>query len=140
MKTRLLFAAIVIAALVGFYLMTIRPTQTRSPGFSRRQLERLHDARPPNIPPPPLPAPVISMPTMAPPPLEQPLIIPPVTRRREARPLTTMEVPIQDRATIDFSTGAPNVRSDGKDKEAMEKALKEIEEATKDFTFPPATK
>ena len=50
------------------------------------------------------------------------------------------EVPIQDTATIDFSIGAPVVRSGGKDQEALDKALKEMAEATKDVSFPPTKK
>jgi hypothetical protein len=47
-------------------------------------------------------------------------------------------VPIQHGATIDFSTGSPMVKMQGKDQEALDKALKEIAEATKDVTFPPS--
>jgi hypothetical protein len=42
------------------------------------------------------------------------------------------EVPIQNQVTIDFSTGAPVVKSHGKDQEALEAALKEMSEAIKD--------
>ncbi|MND07790.1 hypothetical protein D3C83_300180 [compost metagenome] len=42
------------------------------------------------------------------------------------------EVPIQDQATIDFSTGAPVVRRHGKDQDALESALKEISDVLKD--------
>ena len=47
------------------------------------------------------------------------------------------EVPIQDGATIDFSIGAPVVRSGGPDTEALDRALKEMADATKNVTFPP---
>ena len=47
------------------------------------------------------------------------------------------EVPIQDGATLDFSIGAPVVRSGGADTEALARALKEMEEATKNATFEP---
>ena len=42
------------------------------------------------------------------------------------------EVPIQNQATIDFSTGAPVVRTHGKDQDALEKALKEMSDVIKD--------
>jgi hypothetical protein len=41
------------------------------------------------------------------------------------------EVPIQNGATIDFSTGAPVIKMQGKDQEALDAALKEIDEALK---------
>lgn len=49
-----------------------------------------------------------------------------------------MRIPIQDRATIDFSIGAPVVRSGGSDAEVLEKALRQMEEATKNISFPPS--
>lgn len=49
-------------------------------------------------------------------------------------------VPIQEGATIDFSIGAPVVRSGGADTEALERSLKEMAAATKDVSFPPAKK
>jgi hypothetical protein len=42
--------------------------------------------------------------------------------------------------TIDFSTGAPMVKGFGKDQEALDKALKEMAEATKDVKFAPPKK
>ena len=45
------------------------------------------------------------------------------------------EVPIQNAATIDFSTGAPVVKMHGKDQDALDRALKEMVEATKGTTF-----
>lgn len=140
MKSRIIWAAIVLAAVAGFYFTTIRPTQTSSPGFSRRR-PPLRDLQPPPIAPPPLPSPNLTVPTLTPPPLNN--VTPtqsPVTGRREDRKPKRMEVPIQDQATIDFSIGAPVVRSDGKDKEALDKALREMAEATKNVTFPPTKK
>lgn len=45
-------------------------------------------------------------------------------------------VPIQDGKTIDFSSGQPVVKDSPADRAAMEKALKEMDEAAKDVTFP----
>lgn len=141
MKSRIIWAAVLIAALAGFYYVTIRPANTQSPGFSRQRLERLRNAPPPEIPPPPLPEPVFATPTITPPPLDQSIIIPPpVAPRRSGRVSEKMELPIQDNATIDFSIGAPVVRSAGKDKEALDQALREMAEATRDVSFPPTKK
>ena len=140
MKSRIIWAVVVLAAIAGFYFTTIRPTQTSSPGFSRRR-PPLRDLQPPPIAPPPLPAPNRTVPTLSPPPLAN--AVPPkapVGGRRDDRKPTRMEVPIQDQATIDFSIGAPVVRSDGKDKEALDKALQEMADATKNVTFPPTKK
>lgn len=62
---------------------------------------------------------------------------PPVAIRREDPAPAPLEVPIQNGATIDFSTGAPHVRMQGKDKEALDKALRDMAEATKETSFPP---
>ena len=132
MKSRIIWAVIVLAAIAGFYVVTIRPTRYSSPGFSRKN-PPLRNLKPPDIPPPPLPAPVVVTPTLAPPPLPtQPI----VAKREMRRPMPPPEVPIQNNATIDFSIGAPVVRSGGKDQEALDKALREIAEATKNTTFP----
>lgn len=138
MKSRIIWAVIVLAAIAAFYVVTIRPAQYSSPGFSRQHPPKLiRNLPPPAIPPPSLPAPVIAMPTLTPPPLPTP----PIAVRREMRaPMPLPEVPIQNNATIDFSTGYPNVRSSGKDQEALDKALKEIAEATKNTAFPPTAK
>jgi hypothetical protein len=42
------------------------------------------------------------------------------------------EVPIQNQATIDFSTGAPVIKMHGKDQDALDAALKEMAEVVKD--------
>lgn len=140
MKSRIIWAVVVLAALAGFYYTTIHPMRTPAPdaGFARK-LQRLREAPPPQIPPPPLPEPVMSMPAIAPPPLNQPIVLPPVARREDRKPMK-MEVPIQNNATIDFSIGAPVVRAGGKDQEAIDKAIREMAEATKDVTFPATKK
>ncbi len=77
---------------------------------------------------------VYAAPPVTPPP--QPIRIPPP----EPIVPTRLEVPIQDKATIDFSIGAPVVRSGGADTEAMDRALRQMEEATRNIKFPPAEK
>lgn len=51
-------------------------------------------------------------------------------------------VPIQDGKTIDFSDGTPTVRDSAADRAAMEAAVKEMDAASKDVSFPadPAPK
>lgn len=135
MKSRIIWAVIVLAAIAGFYVVTIRPTQTHSPGFSRKR-PPLRNLKPPEVALPPLPPPVVAMPTLLPPLLNQPIPMPPVDGRRDARSQAPPEVPIQNNTTIDFSLGSPQVRAQGKDQEALERALKEMADATKGITFP----
>jgi hypothetical protein len=92
---------------------------------------------PPPLPPPELPPLVFAEPVI-PPPVIKPIALPVV--RTEAAPQSKPIVPIQDGATIDFSYGAPHIKLQGKDAEELEKALKEIAEATKDRTFEPTKK
>jgi hypothetical protein len=139
MKSRIIWAVIVLAAIAGFYVVTIRPTQTHSPGFSRKR-PPLRNLKPPDVALPPLPEPVVAMPTLTPPLLNQPIQIPAVVSRRDERAAVKHEVPIQDNATIDFSLGSPQVRTQGKDQDALDRVLKEMAEATKDVTFPPTSK
>jgi hypothetical protein len=50
------------------------------------------------------------------------------------------EVAIEDGKTIDFSSGAPIVKDDQKQKAAIEKSLKEMDAAARGVTFgPPKT-
>ena len=83
------------------------------------------------IPPPPLPE--IRMPAL---PLPPPPSVAGAVRRDDSAP-ATLEVPIQNGATIDFSTGAAHVRMQGADKEALDRALRDMTDATKDTRFPP---
>jgi hypothetical protein len=66
-----------------------------------------------------------------------PTITPPIIRpsARIDPILGQTEVPIQNGATIDFSTGAPVVKIQGKDQDELERALKEMAEAVKGTTF-----
>lgn len=134
MKSRIIWIAVVIAAMAGFYLVTIRPSLKPAPAkFNRRMM---NDIRPPEIPPPELPAPFVQMPEI---PLPSPGSIQPDATFSDNRQPMRMEVPIQNRATIDFSIGAPVVRSNPEDLEALDKALKEMAEATKGVKFAPTT-
>ena len=134
MKSRIIWAAVVLAAIAGFYFVTIRPTMKgRAERVDRRQIDRaFKDFKPPEIPAPPLPEVVIAMPKIARP---MPIVAP----RNDPVP-GPLVVPIQDGATIDFSYGAPMVKRQGKDQEALDRALKEMAEATKNVTFPSSPK
>jgi hypothetical protein len=55
--------------------------------------------------------------------------------RPHAVPTPPPVVPIADGKAIDFSTGKAVVRSTAADKQAMDAALKEMDEATKNVTF-----
>ena len=45
-------------------------------------------------------------------------------------------VPVQDGKTVDFSSGKPVIKDGAADKAALDAAVKEIDEASKDVTFP----
>jgi len=47
------------------------------------------------------------------------------------------EIPIQEGKTIDFSSGKPEIRTTNEDRIAIERAKREMDEATKDITFAP---
>lgn len=116
----------------GFYYVTIRPALTPTPRNLNKRLTE--DYRPPEVPPPPLPAPKIDVPTL---PLPLPSAVTPVARRDDRVPLR-MEVPVQDRAKIDFSNGAPVVNSTLEEQAALDKTVKEMLEAAKNVQFPPS--
>jgi len=52
-------------------------------------------------------------------------------------PETPAEVPIQEGKTIDFSSGKPEVRETDADRAALERAKREMDEATRNVTFAP---
>lgn len=129
MKTRLLWAAVVLAACIGFYFAMVKPAVFPEP--KKLTIEDLKKLRPAAPPPPQLPQPVVpdvvvAMPALPPVPL--PAVRPPPTRSISSDQI----VPIQDGTTIDFSYGGPQIRNQGKDAEELDKALKEIAEAVKD--------
>lgn len=59
----------------------------------------------------------------------------PVTSEAKPKP----DVAIEDGKTIDFSRGAPQVKDNASEQAIIARALKEMEEATKDVTFGPGT-
>jgi len=121
MKNRLLWALILSVGLTALYCGIMRPHVSTIP---KEILEPMADLKPPALPPIELPALVIP---------EIPTIKPPVvsSQTRSDPILVRPEVPIQNQATIDFSIGAPVVRVDGKDQDALEAALKEMAEVVK---------
>jgi hypothetical protein len=137
MKSRIIWAAVLLTAIVGFYFTTIRPTSVSSPGLSRKRPPIPH-LRPLDVSPPTLPIPVYETPTLRPPSPEM-VFRTPLPIARPDRP-QSLEVPIQNNATTDFSIGAPVIRSGNKDQEALDRALQEMAEATKDTRFVPAPK
>lgn len=116
MKNRLLWIAIVAVGLAALYFGIARPEVSTVPRKLRETVSDLKPAVPPPLAPPELIIP--PTPVLTPPLLKPTLRIDPILGRPE--------VPIQNAATIDFSTGAPHVKVDGKDREALESALKEI--------------
>ncbi|MDO8539784.1 MAG: hypothetical protein Q7S40_05030 [Opitutaceae bacterium] len=129
MKLRIFWAVIAAVTAVAFYFWSRQPAPVPTPK-SQRNVER---ARERGIE---RPAPAVPFVVAKPPSVELPrVVIPPPTRLAPE-----MVVPIQDRATIDFSIGAPVVRSGGSDTEVLERALREMEAATKNITFPPPKK
>jgi hypothetical protein len=122
MKNRLLWALILSVGITALYFGIARPHVSSIP---KEVLDPMAELKPPALPPIELPTLVIpEIPTMT------PAILPSKPRLDPlARP---PEVPIQNQATIDFSTGAPVVKTHGKDQDALEAALKEMAEVTKD--------
>jgi hypothetical protein len=123
MRARLTWIAlIVIGALVFAWWLDRNPAASPAPAGKKRAL-----------PPPP--------PITAQPPVAKPVVPPAavtVPRMAPPRPLAQqLEVPIQDQATIDFSYGAPMVKSGGADAEAMERSLREMNAALKDLSVGP---
>lgn len=121
MKTRLLWALILSVGLAALYCGIMRPHVSSIPQEIRDPIADLKPVAPAPLEPPALIVPEI-------PAIPLPTSVAPV---RATPSFTQPEVPIQDHATIDFSIGAPVVRVDGKDKEALEAALKEMAEVAK---------
>ena len=122
MKTRLLWILILSVGCTALYFGIARPEVT---SIAQDLRDTMDDLKP--LPLPPLEPPQLVIPET--PALTLPVIAPP----RRMDPIAPRpEVPIQDQATIDFSTGAPVVRRHGKDQDALESALKEISEVLKD--------
>ena len=122
MKTRLLWTLILAVGSTALYFGIMRPEVTAIPSELRNSLD---DIKPPPLPPLELPPLVIpETPVLTPPVLVTPTRLDPIPPRPE--------VPIQNQATIDFSTGAPVVRTHGEDQVKLDSALKEISDVLKD--------
>jgi hypothetical protein len=121
MKTRLLWTLIFAVALPALYFGITRPYVSSIPRDVRDPIDDLKPAALPPLEPPTLVIPDLPAVTIPP--------LPPVQPAARSDPiLGRPEVPIQNQATIDFSTGAPVVRTHGKDQDALESALKEMAE------------
>lgn len=119
----------VVVAAVAFYIWSLQPPSARAPMPTTErpvQMTREHGIEPP--------PPAVSLMVADPPIMAAPQVRIPAPQRLAPE----MVIPIQDGATIDYSIGAPVVRSGGKDTEALDRALREMEEATRTMTFPPA--
>jgi len=136
MKSRIIWLVVVFAAMAGFYYTTIRPAL--QPTSLRLNKRMIRDFQPPDLVMPPIPNPRVDFPEVNLPPVRLPPLV--VTERRERPGATSPEVPIQNGTTIDFSIGAPVVRAQAEDQAAMDKALREMNEAVKDITFEPKEK
>lgn len=58
----------------------------------------------------------------------------------QSAPAPAREVAIEDGKTIDFSTGAADIRATPADQTAINAALREMQEATKNISFEPPAK
>ena len=137
MKNRILWLALTVAVIAAAYFIARRPTPP-APGGTADRTPPASQTR--SVAPGPVyatPAPVATQTAPGRPMTTATPVAPRVQRKTESpKPV----VPIQDGATIDFSIGAPVVRSGGTDTEALERSLKEMATATKDVTFPPPAK
>ncbi len=122
MKTRLLWALILSVGITALYFGIARPHVSSIP---QDVLDPMADLKP--SAPPPIEAPALVIP-------EIPTVTLPVLPARPRSDLVPRppEVPIQNQATIDFSTGAPHVRMHGKDQEALDAAIREMTDVAKD--------
>ena len=126
MKTRLLWLAIFA---VGFTALYFGLTQPHVSSIPKEVRDPFAELRP--EPPPPIELPALEIPAL-------PTLLPPPLPAPTARPgalLIRPEVPIQNNATIDFSTGYPHVRAHGKDQDDLDAALKEIADVEKRTKF-----
>jgi uncharacterized membrane protein len=61
----------------------------------------------------------------------------PPARPAATQPMPFVELTSHEHKTIDFSSGQPVVKDSPEDRAAIDAALKDMEEATKDVTFGP---
>src|SRR5690606_13476199 len=111
-KTRLLWTLILGVGLTALYFGITQPHVSTLPSEFHEDIDDLKPAAPP-----PLEMPELVIPET--PTLTLPVL--PAVRQPDPMP-GPPEVPIQNEATIDFSTGAPVIRTHGKDQEALESA------------------
>jgi hypothetical protein len=122
LKIRLLWTLIFAVGLTALYCGIVRPEVSSLPEELRDTMDDLKPAALPPLEPPALVMPEIPA-----------LTLPAFSPGRRSDPIPSQpEVPIQNQATIDFSTGAPVVRTHGKDQDALEQALKEMSDVIKD--------
>jgi len=126
MKSRLLLLAILAVGFTALYFGVTQPHVSSIPKEVRDPFAELRPEPPPPIELPTLEIP--ALPTLVPPPL-------PAPAARMISVPSKPEVPIQNNATIDFSTGYPHVRGYGKDQDALDAALKEIADVEKRTGF-----
>jgi len=139
MKSRIIWAAILLAAIAGFYIVTIQPTHTQSLGFSRKRPPLRHLA-PPEIAPPALPSPVFTTPNLLSPLLNPQFSLSSMAPGAGASGPPRLEMPVQDDATVGLLTGPSPINLSGKDQEALDRVLKAMADATKDVTIPAPKK
>lgn len=117
-----LIALVLIGALIAGWWLWREPAPPAAPLQTKRPL-----------PPPP---PITAQPRVAPP-LVPPANVPLPKSAPRPSLAQQLEVPMQDQATIDFSYGAPMVKSGGSDAEALERSMREINAALKDIAIGP---
>lgn len=129
----LILALLGVGAAARWWIGAPKPVEGRfqldSPQAARRQAERAATIA--ALEPPP--AAVVPAPQLPTPTLPAPRRIPHTVSENIAP--TRIITPIQDRTTIDYSLGAPQLKNSAADTDALERALKQIEEATKDAKF-----
>lgn len=125
LKSRLLVFALIVAGMAALYCAIVRPPVSTLPKHLRDPMADLKPIAAVALEPPPLVVPDIPAITL--PPLRPPARIVPN--------LTPPELPIQDRATIDFSTGAPVVRRGGTEEETLDRTIQEMADAAKKTSF-----
>lgn len=119
---------------IGFYFYRRGALPVKPPASAAAPITRDDpvEAPPPAVPPVTAEAPIVAM---------KPIVLPPIRLPAPPQRLAPeMVLPIQDQATIDFSIGSPVIKRDSSDAEALQRALKEMEEATRHLVIPPSKK
>jgi len=141
MKGRLLWFLVPIAALL---IVVVWWWQTSTPATPPRQNPVVTRPMAPPAPTEPSPAVVFRPPPAPPRSVETPTPVAPALPAANPNPVASAPAPapkpdvaIEDGKTIDFSRGAPQVKDNANEQAIIARALKEMEEATKDVTFGP---